>query len=309
MLVVAAATVSIYLVNTRVYGPEAKVEEYLDALRAGDGGLALGLLNAAVPEGADAALLDGEPLAESVTDLQVQDISAGDASGGQVPVAVTYTLGGSEGRTEFALRRAGTSWMFFTRWEFVPSTLPTVQVSAPNLAEAGVNGARVALPEGTGTFAAFYPGRVGASYASKYFEAPEEAAVVESSSTSARLPLSTRATPALVEDVQEQVRGFLDGCTEGQNRLAPPGCPFYHFTNNRVEEPITWEIVEYPEVEISAGNQAWVVAPLNGRAKVTATETDLFTGAKKPLVAETDFSFAARLSVGQDSAVLTPLVD
>lgn len=310
MLAVTAATASVYLVNTRVYGPEARVQEYLEALADGDGGLALGLLNASLPDGADAALLDGDALAASVEGLEVHQVAAGEeASNGQVPVTVDYSLDGSDAQAQFQLHRAGSSWLFFDQWEFVPSVLPAVTVSAPNLAEASLNGVRVGLPDGSGTFAAFYPARAGASYSSTFFEAPEQSAVIDSASSEARLSLSTQATQELVDEVQGQANAFLDGCVTDQNRLAPPGCPFYHFTNNRVEEPISWEILEYPQVEISAGSGAWVLAPLNGRAKVTATETDLFTGAKGPLEAEKDFSFAARLDVSGETVRFTPLVD
>ena len=75
LLAVAAAAVTIALVNKYQYGPETDVREYFQALQDGDGGKALGLLNAQVPD-SNPALLDGDALAEALGDLGVPLILA-----------------------------------------------------------------------------------------------------------------------------------------------------------------------------------------------------------------------------------------
>jgi hypothetical protein len=50
------------------------------------------------------------------------------------------------------------------------------------------------------------------------------------------------------------------------------------------------------------------VAPLEGKARVTAQQTDLFTGAVSELNAEHDFSFTTRLDIGPDTITVTPLL-
>ena len=50
LLSVAAAAVTIALVNKYQYGPETDVKAYFEALQAGDGAAALGALNAEVPD-------------------------------------------------------------------------------------------------------------------------------------------------------------------------------------------------------------------------------------------------------------------
>ncbi len=309
MLTIAAAVVVIWLVNAKVYGPGKQVENYLQALQDGNGAQALGLLNAEIPD-ANAALLDGDALRSSTAGLEVLGIEENETSvDDRSDVVVRYRLDDAEEQSTFQLEKTGTRWMFFDQWTFRPVTLPNVRVSAANQNEAVLNGARVALPEGSNTFAAFYPSRIAASYTSGYFEAPEQTGVLADPSGSLDLALRSQATPALVEAVDARVHEFLDNCAGEQNRLAPAGCPFYHLTDNRVEPPITWEITNYPTVEISPADGHWVLAPLEGTAKVTATQTDLFSGVQSPLVEEKEFSFGARLSVSGENISLTAVVD
>ncbi|MEB7446669.1 hypothetical protein [Arthrobacter koreensis] len=309
MLSIAAAVVVIWLVNAKVYGPAKQVENYFQALQDGDGALALGILNAEVPE-ANAALLDADALRASTEGLEVLGMEEVSTSmDGRTNVVVNYRLDGAEQQSTFELEQTGTRWMFFDEWSFRPQDLPTVRVNAPNQNEAQLNGARVLLPEGSNTFAAFYPSRVAASYTSGYFEAPEQSAVLAGPGDSVDLTLRSQATEELVKTVDARVREFLDNCAGEQNRLAPPGCPFYHLTDNRVEPPITWEILEYPTVEISPADGHWVLAPLQGKARVSATQTDLFSGAQSPLIEEKDFTFGARLSVTDAGVSLTAVID
>ncbi len=309
MLTIAAAVVVIYFVNTKVYGPGHQVSSYFNALRDGDGERALGLLAAKVPE-SNAALLDGDALKASAADLEVLEISEPRTAGdNRVDIDVSYALAGNEARTTFRLDRTEKQWLFFDRWSFVPSVLPTVTVSAPSQQEAVLNGVRVALPEETTTFASFYPARVEASYDSEFFAAPAQSGVLASPRDTVALILATEATETLTNAVDAEVREFLAGCTSAQDRLAPPGCPFFHFTDNRVQLPIVWEITQYPEVNIRAVSGNWVLSPLSGKARLTAVQTDLFSGVKSPLEVEKDFSFAAQLSVGAGEVSVTPIID
>lgn len=309
MLTVAAAVVVIYFVNTKSYGPQQQVSSYFSALREGDGERALGLLAAKVPAG-NAALLDGEALKASTADLEVLEIGEPSSAGNdRVDIEVRYSLGGEEGRSTFKLDRTGREWLFFDQWSFVPSTLPTLTVVSPSQRVASLNGVAVALPEETTTFTAFYPARAEVSYTSEFFAAPAAAGLLGGPADTVELTLATEATEALRTAVDAEVRTFLAGCTGTQDRLSPTGCPFFHDTDNRVELPIVWEITEYPSVDVRPVSGSWVLSPLTGKARVTATQTDLFSGAKSPLNVEKDFSFAAELSVGGSDVRVSPLVD
>ena len=309
MLTVGAAAIVIHFVNAKIYGPEHQVTSYLDALREGDGERALGLLAAKVPD-ANAVLLDDDALRASTADLEVLEVGEPRKAGDdRADIQVRYTLGGEETQTTFRLTRTHKQWLFFDQWSFIPSSLPTFTVSAATQKEATINGVRVALPQETTTFAAFYPARVEASYTSEFLAAPAESGILAAPADTVSLVLATEATEALTNAVDAQVRDFLAECTSARDRLAPPGCPFYHFTDNQVQPPIVWEITEYPKVNIKAVSGNWVLAPLNGTARLTATQTDLFSGVKSPLEVEKDFSFAAQLTLGAGEVTVTPLVD
>jgi len=123
LLGVAAAAVTIALVNKYMYGPETDVRAYVEDLRDGDGGEALGLLNARVPE-ANAAMLDGDPLEAAAEDLEDLEVSTVSEDGERAVVRADYTLDGEPHSSEFALHPVDTQWGFFTVWAFDETPCP-----------------------------------------------------------------------------------------------------------------------------------------------------------------------------------------
>ncbi|MFY9633370.1 MAG: hypothetical protein WAL27_01475 [Cellulosimicrobium cellulans] len=312
MLAVAAAIVAVNVVNNTVASPQQPVREYLDALRAGDGGKALGLLRATVPPG-NAAMLDGTGLQTAASRLA--NITIGEPEerpNSQVMVPVQYTIDGSRLRTDFLLQQTGTEWLFFNTWAFVPSRLPTVGVTVVNASEANLNGVPVNMPDGKNSFAVFYPGEYEASLNGEYFAAPATRATITSrDAPAAPLNLLTEATDRLREDVGRSVREFLDGCAAEavKQQKLQPDCPFYFSSTNNVDDgTIKWTITEYPEISIEPFDGRWVVAPLDGKARVEAVQQSAFTGAWFPLDEEVDFSFTTRLDVDGDTIKVTPLL-
>jgi hypothetical protein len=312
MLAVAGAVVAVNMVNSTVASPQQPVREYLDALHDGDGGKALGLLRATVPP-ANSAMLDGTAL--QTASSRLANVKLGDAeerSGNQVTVPMEYTIDGSRLRTEFVLEKTGTEWLFFNTWAFVPSRLPTLDITVVNASEAAVNGVPVNMPNGRNTFAVLYPGEYEASLNGEFFAAPATRATVTSRDVPvAPLNLLTEATTALRENVGAKVKEFLDTCAaeaQKQQKLQPD-CPFYYATNNRVYDgTIKWSVTKYPEVSIEPFGGRWIVAPLDGKARVVAQQQSLFTGANFPLDEEVDFSFTTRLDVAGDTIKVTPLL-
>jgi len=312
MLAVAGAIVAVNLVNNTVASPQQPVREYLDALQSGDGGKALGLLRATVPP-SNAAMLDGTALQTAAS--RFTNVNIGEAEerpGGQVMVPMEYTIDGSRLRTEFALQKTGTEWIFFNTWAFVPSRLPTVDVSVVNSSEATVNGVDVNMPNGRNSFAVFYPGEYEAAVNGEYFSAPASRATVTTREVPvAPLNLLTQATDGLKTDVAAKVKEFLDSCAAQavKEQKLQPDCPFYFASNNRVQDgTIKWTVTEYPNVAIEPFDGRWVVAPLDGKAKVEALQQNLFTGVWYPLDEEVDFSFTTRLDVAGDTIKVTPLL-
>ncbi|WP_285243901.1 hypothetical protein [Pseudarthrobacter sp. fls2-241-R2A-127] len=310
MLAIAGAIVAINIVNNTVASPQQPVREYLDALRSGDGGRALGILHATVPP-ANAAMLDGSGLQTAASRLSNVDIGdPEERPGNQVMVPMEYTIDGSRLHSEFLLQKTGTEWLFFNTWAFVPSRLPTVDMTVVNGNEATVNGVPVNMPGGRNSFAVFYPGEYEASLNGQYFSAPATRATVTSKDAPvAPLNLLTQATDKLKSDVGAKVREFLDGCAAEavKEQKLQPDCPFYYASNNRVQDgTIKWSVTEYPNVSVEPFDGRWVVAPLDGKAKVEALQQNAFTGAWYPLDAEVDFSFTTRLDVAGDTVKVTP---
>ena len=310
MLAIAGAIVAINIVNNTVASPQQPVREYLDALRSGDGGRALGILHATVPP-ANAAMLDGSGLQTAASRLSNVDIGdPEERPGNQVMVPMEYTIDGSRLHSEFLLQKTGTEWLFFNTWAFVPSRLPTVDMTVVNGNEATVNGIPVNMPGGRNSFAVFYPGEYEASLNGQYFSAPATRATVTSKDAPvAPLNLLTQATDKLKSDVGAKVHEFLDGCAAEavKEQKLQPDCPFYYASNNRVQDgTIKWSVTEYPNVSVEPFDGRWVVAPLDGKAKVEALQQNAFTGAWYPLDAEVDFSFTTRLDVAGDTVKVTP---
>lgn len=309
MLISVGFIATVSVLNARLYGPEHQVGLYLDALREGDGGKALGLLNAVVPEGANPTLLDGDALrraSASLSDVDVGDARAAGAD--RVEVPVTYTLDGTETTTVFPLQRTGTEWGFFDVWRFEQTVLPLVEVSALNSVEATVNGVPVGLPGGSVALATFYPAAVTAQYQGSYFSAPEQHAAVTSRETPPPpLALTTEATPQLTQAVTDQVHAFLDGCAE-QSVFQPTNCPFGYPTNERLAGDITWSIEEYPTASVSPSDGEWLLAPLQGSARIETRLRDLFSGAVRDVSETVPFEFGADLQVGGDAVTVTPVM-
>lgn len=309
MLAIAAAVVTIVVLNKTYFGPQQPVRDYLSALADGDGSKALGLLDAAVPD-ADAAVLDGPGLKASQSLLKNIEVSSPQpADGNRVTVTVRYTVAGSAKSTDFLLEPGPTRWLFFGSWKFVPSSLPTLEASVVNEDQATLNGVDVALPGGKNSFAVFYPGAYTAEYRSALFAAPAVTRTVTGpANTTPAVVLATGPTSKLLKQVDGKVRAYLDGCAK-QQVLLPTDCPMSNYTDNRVVSAIKWTILSYPHVGISAYGGQWIMAPLSVKAQVEYKEQDLYTGAVSPVKHVDNFGFSAKLSVTDTRVSVTPVVN
>ena len=308
MLALAACIVTISIVNDKSFGPERTISSYLNALKAGNGAKALGLLQARVPS-ANAAALDGSALAASMTALE--DISIGkavDGKDGQKVVTVSYTVDGTALTSTFTLLHGPRQWLFFDSWKMVPSTLPLIEVSVVNANQASINGVDANMPDGHNAFAVFYPGRYELEYRSPLFAAPPVVRAVTGTDGTAAVSLATGPTTELLSQVGGTIRSYLDGCAK-QPVLMPTGCPMSTRSDNRITSTVKWSILEYPAVAISPYGGQWVMAPLAGKAQVEYREQNLFTGQISDVKHAEDFKFSATLSINGSSVGVTPVLN
>lgn len=308
MLAIAAAIVTITVVNSNSFGPARTVETYLDALRTGNGAKALGLLNGRVPS-ANAAVLDGPGLAKSQEGLKNVHIGEPtDAPEHQQKVTVSYTIGGQSLSTDFTLKPGPKQWMFFDSWNMVPTTLPTINVSVVNANQASINGVDVNMPNGRNSFAAFYPGSYETAYKSPLFAAPAvQRSVTGPLESVPAVALATGPTSDLLSQVGSTIHKYLDACAK-QAVLLPANCPMSAATDNRVLSAVKWSILDYPSVSITPYGGKWIMAPLTVRAQVEYQEQDLFTGTVAPVKHAEDFGFTAKLSIEGNTVDVTPVV-
>lgn len=165
VLALLAGGIAIATANAMVYSPEAQVQDYLDALAAGEGSTALALAAGAGPEdserGADAgtpklppaaatSLLQGEPLRAGMTALGELTVDRGEDApdGRSTQVTVAYAVDGQEHSTGFTVEHTGRDWLFFDRWRLAAVPVQTVRVAPANLPPEAASGPVTAVVNG-----------------------------------------------------------------------------------------------------------------------------------------------------------------
>ena len=304
------AFAAIALVNHNTFGPAQKVNELHRHLSHGDGAAALGLLQATVPKG-NALLLDGEGL--KAASAAVKDFTVGkpeEVAGAEDRAAVTasYSIHGVQQETTYQLERTGRSWLFFENWSIVPSTLPTVAISANTTNEVVVNSRPVPLVKGKTTVPVFVPAVIDTSFATPNFRADSRGlAVTGFSKKATEVKLRTQPTKKLLDEVNKQITEYLDSCAK-QQVLMPAGCPMSYSTSARVRsDSIHWSILDYPSAEIVAYDGSWALRPLAVKARLEVTEQDLRTGRYTEQTVDDSFGFTAALEANTTKVRVTPV--
>ncbi len=332
VLVCAGAVIT--LLNALVYNPEAAVEEYVTALRDGDGATALaiskGYLSDDAPNTISTVLLDGEALAASAAMLKHAEIEAVDA---EVPdsyrdveltqrvVEIRYLDAADELRTTSVIvDKIGSSWLFFNEWELHPMPLQQVQLVPSQMPEnskadepvahvhdqptplLGTNGAPA-------TLATFAPSLIELEYQGTYLEVTdsEHFTVTDLLAPGATVEFTfeVNLTQAVDDAITEEVQQQLQHCTQ-QTVLKPAGCPFgYETTNRVVPDSVSWSI-DVPDVQYSWEDSEpridWVMATAN----LSAQEIDIGTGQQSAVDYEEIFEMSAQLEITPENIRVRP---
>ncbi|WP_237243414.1 hypothetical protein [Rothia nasimurium] len=301
------ALTSLALINRLVYGPQGQVRAYFAAVREGDGSKALGILGAQVPD-ASAAMLNGGALKASfagLKDLSTRAVTVTDG-GDRATVTVTYTLDGEAGSTDFYLHKVGSHWGVFDQWQIDAGELPTVEITSNSVEAATLNNTKVAVEGGTRKFAVLYPGSYTVTYESALYTAGSQTVDVTAPS-SGPSPLTVELTPseAAVTSVQQQIKTYLDTCA-AQNSLYPTGCPFEYDFSGRVDGDVTWLVTEYPQPEVTLAGGKWALGKSSGKAEISFTELDLYTGETQQVTKTVSFSLKGSLTASGETLTFTP---
>lgn len=332
-LLLLAATV-ITVLNTLVYTAESVVEEYVDALRAGQGDLAMAVSNGYLPDDApqsiSTVLLDGDALAASTAYLEDADIVAvdtevpqsfQDANLTQQIVEIQYTdVDDNPVATALVVDKTSTSWLFFNDWQMHPTPLQQVELAPSRMpadSQADEPVAQIyqqATPllgesDEPAVVAAFAPSLIELEYQGTYLEAdgPQHYPVTDVLAAGARTEFQfpVDLTPAVDEEITQEVQQLLERCTS-QTVLKPTGCPFGYETSNRVvPDSVSWSI-GMPEVEYSWNDSEPSIDRIVATAELTAQEIDIGTGQQVATQYEEGFNMSADLSLTPENLRVSP---
>lgn len=310
VVLVVVAFASVVLVNQKVFGPAQKVLQLQDHLVKGEGAKALGLLHATVPSG-NALLLDGAGLKAASADIKDFTVAKPEDEPGDkstVNVLATYSIHGVEQQTNYQLKRTGRSWLFFDTWDFVPTTLPTVAISANTTNEVVVNSRPAPLVKGQMTVPVFVPAVIDTGFTTTNFMADSRGlAITDFKKKGTAVKLQTQPTQTLKDEVNKQIAAYLNGCAK-QQVLMPSACPMSYSTIARVQsDSIHWSIVDYPAAEIVSFDGSWVIRPLTVKSRLELTEQNLRTGIYTEQTIEDSFGFTAKLDVSTTEVKVTPV--
>ena len=323
-VLVLAGAIIIFL-NSTVYNPESAAEEYVEALRAGDGATAMavsqGYLAEDAPETISTVLLDGEPLAAASAMLEQAEIESVDA---EVPdsyrepettqrvVEIRYRDGTDQPQTtSLVVDKVGTSWGVFNEWQLHPLPLQQIELlptQMPDNSKAdepvahvhdeptpllGTNGAPA-------TLAAFAPAVIELEYDGTYLEVEEPVhfAVTDVLAAGARVEFGfeVNLTQAVDEAITEEVQRQLQRCTQ-QTVLKPAGCPFGYETANRVvPDSVAWSI-DVPDVQYSWEDSEPAIERVMATAHLSAQEIHIGTGQQSAVDYEEVFEMSADLEL------------
>jgi len=307
-VVLALFGATVLILNSTIYSASGYVASYLDALGRDDVAGALELASTAeAPSGSD-ELLAGEAIAE-LTDVQLLG-EVTDADGIH-RVTFGYSADGIAGQSEFAVTPDAATLGLFSNWRFDTSPLGVVEVTVFNDRRFIANGLDLKTPEQdkAARYLAFTPTTLELSHATTYLRGkPVTVAVTEPGRpTTARVEVEPNQN--FVEQVQQQVDGYLDDCAM-QQILLPTGCPFGQEIRNRVATSPSWSILSYPIVTISpsAADELWFMPRTAATARLVVEVQSLFDGTLSTFDEEVQFTVAYTIGLlANDELLVTPI--
>lgn len=299
-------------INQSLFSASGFVSQYLSALSRHDAASALSMpgVKDKLPEDADISLLRGSAMGD-LSNIQITKVSGNDD---KTTVTASYLVGGEKKTGTFVLKRTGTMMGLFESWAFAELPVATAKVSVWHDASFDVgNSGLIDLRSttsakeatvwgGTGTYLLFAPGNYVFDHTSTWLTAKQVVVNVASPGDTEEVVVDVQANKALNKRVQKEVDDFLDSCVK-QHVLQPTGCNFGYQTGNRIVGKPTWEVAEYPAIEVVPGTTTWAVNNAVAKLRITGEVQSLFDGTISPLDEIVDAVFNINITIRSDGSL------
>ncbi len=264
-LLVIAGAVTVSILNLNRTG-QATAQEYFEALAAGDATAANALSNPDTDYRSDATFLTDEVLAsatELISDVKVVPASGTFSYSGD-DVNVSYTLAGERHTVELWLPQGEPEWGFLQTFEMRRPFVEYSYLHVQGLAAFTLAGHRLDHQD---NWLSLFPGVYPVAPADPdFFELKESEVVVDGLGTD--VSVTFEPTAALVAEVQAQANNFMDECAQQtETGKADSACPLFVYMPFADSTLGTWEILEYPTIELRAHGSSFMAS--GGAARFT----------------------------------------
>lgn len=310
--------IAVIALNLTVFSPSGFVTTYLQTLGERDTADALAMPGVELPgsitkDSAAAALLKPESLA-SITDITTtNDVDLGN---GVHRITARYVLSGAESETQrassqFLVRDAGASYLFFNQWSFATSPVATLQVQVANGASATAGtsaltandlGAEAEAFSAVAQFPVLVPGLVVLSHESNYLTGIVAPVLLDTPGQNLAATVAAAPNTAFIGAVTTSIRSFLDACATSTS-LFPPGCPFSKQVSDRIVGTPVWSITAYPPIGILSGADSWILAQSGGTAHIKVDVRSLYDGSVTTLDESVPFRVDYRIMLAADGTI------
>lgn len=279
-------------INQSLFSASGLVNQYLSALSRHDAASALSMpgIKDALPKDADTTLLRGSAMGE-LSNINITSVSGDDE---KTVVKASYTVGGEKASGSFVLKRVGNTFGVFESWAFAELPVAKAKVSVWHDAAFSVGSSgQIDLRStssakdatvwgGTGKYLLFAPGNYVFDHSSTWLTAKQVTLNVTAPGQTAEVVVDVQANKAFNKRVQQEVNDYLDKCVK-QHVLQPTGCPFGYQTGNRIVGEPTWEVVDYPVIDVQPGESTWQAKDAVGTMRITGEVQSLYDGSITPL--------------------------
>ena len=304
------------LLYKNVYGPGAFVENYLTLLsegRAADALVVPGvsvdsveLEEAGIDPGASDALLRRDALAPLTNISIVSERHDGDL----VLVTASYTAGGVDGTTTFAVEANGWEGLA-PGWKFARTPLGVIDLTVFGSMSYSINGFTVdkrqvsvdgidALPSDAIPMLVFSPGLYSVAVDTAISTASGTAVLADVPLSSVPVVVQSQPTPEFVDVIQERVNDFLINQCASQQVLQPTNCPFGLTVQNRIADLPTWSISQLPAIAVAPDGSDWRIPEVGAVATVTVQMQSLYDGSTWERIEDVPFAMSGTIRMTPD---------